>query len=127
MMMKTGLSTLIAVTCLLSVPACGSDDGGGGIDAAPSNRAPSATFTRDPTCTTSNTTAVTFTSTATDPDGDALTCKWRFAAGTPPTSTDCVTSGVTFPNQAPYNVTLTVDDGKGGTDKIISPIAPCAQ
>jgi len=32
---------------------------------------------------------------------------------------------VTFPNAAPYTVTLTIDDGNGGTDTTSMSIAPC--
>ncbi|MGB0911081.1 MAG: Ig-like domain-containing protein, partial [Nitrospirales bacterium] len=45
-----------------------------------------------------------------------LSCSWTFSSGSPATSNDCTASGVTFPSVAPYDVTLTVSDGNGGTD-----------
>ena len=45
--------------------------------------------------------------------------------GTPSTSTDCTVTGVTFPSVAGYTVTLTVDDGNGGTDMATDSIGPC--
>ncbi len=61
-----------------------------------------------------NQTVITFTATASDPDGDPLTFEWRFSSGTPSTATGQVAT-TTFPGRAPYTVTLTVSDGKGGT------------
>lgn len=105
----------------LMVCACG-DDGGGD---ASSNGPPTAAFTMDPTCTSSSTDPVTFQSTSTDPDDDELSCAWTFAGGTPGSATQCVVTGITFPSVASYEVVLIVDDGKGGTDSIRMPVAPC--
>ncbi len=77
------------------------------------NRAPTASFT------TSATEAevgveITFTSTSTDPDtADTLTCSWNFGDNT--TSTE-VNPKHTYDSAGTYTVTLTVDDGNGGTD-----------
>ena len=79
----------------------------------------------EPGCTTGTNTSVTFTSTSDDPDDDPLTCSWDIMTGTPATSTDCTVTGVTFPNLTGYPVTLTVSDGRGGTDAITLDIAPC--
>ena len=68
---------------------------------------------------------VIFTSTSTDADGDALSCSWTFNSGSPGNATDCEVSGVTFPNAAPYDVTLSVDDGNGGQASATMAIAPC--
>lgn len=109
----------------LALSGCGGDDddppdamGGGNAD-------PVAMFTMTPDCTTSNTTPVTFTSTSTDADGDTLTCSWTFASGTPSSGNTCEVTGVTFPNAAPYQITLGVDDGNGGTDSLQMTLSPC--
>ncbi len=115
--------------------ACGDDDDDddGGGSAAPAatqapaaaNGAPVAAFTAEPTCTTSNSTAVTLTSTASDPDGDALAHSWDISSGNPSSATTEVLSGVTFPNIAPYPVTLTVTDPAGASDSATMSVAPC--
>jgi peptidoglycan-associated lipoprotein len=57
----------------------------------------------------------TVTADATDPDGDTLTYKWSAPAGTFTRDTDRQTPW-TAPNQeGPVQVTVQVDDGKGGT------------
>ena len=81
------------------------------------NRPPTADFTFQPEGVArgdNNQTVVTFTATASDPDGDPLTFEWRFTLGTPPSATGQVTT-TTFPGLLPYTVTLTVSDGRGGT------------
>ena len=53
-----------------------------------------------------------------DPDGDMLTFEWTVQSGTfvnGTTSTDPVIQ-VTFPGLGTYTVTLTVSDGRGGSD-----------
>ena len=89
------------------------------------NQPPTASFTAEPSCTTSNSSEITFTSTSTDPDGDELSHSWDIQSGTPNTATGQVVTGVTFPNVAPYPVTLSVDDGRGGTDSATTAIGPC--
>jgi hypothetical protein len=86
--------------------------------------APMASFTMNPTCTMSSTDPISFTSTSTDPEGDTLTCSWVFSSGTPGTGDMCSVSGVTFPNFAPYTVTLTVSDGTN-SDMASMQIGPC--
>ncbi len=91
----------------------------------PTNQPPTASFSSDPSCTSSNSTEVTFTSTSTDPDGDELSHSWDIRSGNPSSATGPVVSGVTFPNIAPYPVTLSVDDGRGGTDSATVNVGPC--
>ena len=81
------------------------------------NHLPTADFTFQPKGVArgdNNQTVITFTATASDPDGDPLTFEWRFSSGTPSTATGQVAT-TTFPGLAPYAVTLTVSDGRGGT------------
>ena len=123
----------LAILSVLFLAACGGDDGDGNptpdananADADPNNTAPVASFTFTPDCTSSGQDPISFTSNSTDVDGDTLTCSWTFSSGTPGSSTDCSVTGVTFPNQAPYPVTLEVDDGNGGTNSTMELIAPC--
>ncbi len=134
------LWAIAAITIgLMLVAACGDDDdddAGAGAPApaapaateapaAPANGAPVASFTVEPACTTSNSTEVTLTSTSTDPDGDALTYGWAIGSGTPSSATSEVVTGVTFPNIAPYPITLTVTDGAGASDSATVSVAPC--
>jgi PKD repeat protein/cytochrome c553 len=57
-------------------------------------------------------TVITFSATASDPDGDPLTYSWDFGDGS--TSTQASPSH-TYVNTGDYTVTLTVSDGRGGT------------
>ena len=61
-----------------------------------------------------NQTVVTYTATASDPDGDPLTFEWVITRGMPATATGEIVTA-TFPGQHAYPVTLTVSDGRGGT------------
>lgn len=125
-MKKLSLLCMLGLVALsVTLAACGDDGDEPQIDAPPDNSAPVASFTMDPDCTTDQTTEVTFTSTSTDADGDNLTCSWTFDSGTPETSAECTTMGVTFPSAAPYDVTLTVDDGNDGQATATMQIAPC--
>ena len=66
-----------------------------------------------------HTTVVTIdASGSSDPDGDPLRYSWVVPSGTfvNGTSNTEVTIQVTFPGAAPYTVTVTVNDGQGGTD-----------
>ncbi|HEY8171155.1 MAG TPA: PKD domain-containing protein [Candidatus Limnocylindria bacterium] len=79
------------------------------------NEPPSADAGADATLTeTSGGTSVTLDGSAsTDPDGDVLTYTWTgpFDGGT----ATGVSPAVVFPGPGTYEVTLTVDDGNGGT------------
>ena len=114
------LSTTLLVAGVSLLSACGeeTDDNNNG------NTAPTASFSANPTCTVNSNTVVTFTSTSTDADGDTLACSWVIGNGTPPESTDCTTMH-TFPSAAPYTITLTVEDGNGGTDTTSQTVGPC--
>ena len=130
------LVTLLTSMLALAA-ACGGDDEADGNDASDatstaaatqsgsSNQPPTASFTAEPSCTSSNSTEVTFTSTSTDPDGDELSHSWDIMSGNPSSATGRVVTGVTFPNVAPYPVTLSGDDGRGGTDSETMNMGPC--
>ena len=120
--------TLIAVVSLLAV-ACGDSETATSVPATSTsaaepdatstpetNRSPTADFTWDPAAVPRGdnyTTPFTFTATASDPDGDELSYDWQITGGNPGTATGRVIE-VFFPGVAPYGVTLTVSDGKGG-------------
>lgn len=93
-----------------------------GVDAPP-NEAPTAVVTASPTSVPQgdgNQTVVTIdASGSSDPDGDTLSFSWMVPSGTfvGGTSATDETIQVTFPGAAPYTVTVTVDDGNGGTDQ----------
>ncbi|MEM9835714.1 MAG: PKD domain-containing protein [Bacteroidota bacterium] len=68
--------------------------------------------------------AVSFdASSSSDLNGDPLTYAWDFGDGT--TSTGVTTSHL-YPNEGVYTVTLTVDDGNGGSDSFSSPVTVVA-
>ena len=78
------------------------------VASTPGNRAPVATFTLSASGLT-----ITPTNTSSDPDGDPLTYSWDWGDSTP------VSSGAnpahTYASSGTYTVTLTVNDGWGGT------------
>lgn len=113
------------ISATLAIAGCGGDDDDPADAAGGNNADPVASFTMSPTCTASSTTPVTFTSTSTDADGDTISCTWTFASGTPGSGNTCETTGVTFPNAAPYQITLGIDDGNGGTDSLQMTLSPC--
>ncbi|HYG73401.1 MAG TPA: Ig-like domain-containing protein, partial [Planctomycetota bacterium] len=75
------------------------------------NTAPSATSGAAPTSATPSQ-FITFTSTGTDPDGDALTYLWDFGDGA--TSTDQNATHA-YAEVGSYTATVTVSDAAGGT------------
>ena len=77
--------------------------GGGGT-----NNPPTASFTHSETGLTVNVNG----SGSSDPNGDALTYSWTFGDGGTATG---VTASRTYAAQGTYTVTLTVNDGRGGT------------
>jgi len=62
---------------------------------------------------------VTLTATATDPGADTLTYTWDFGSGEPLVG-DSVQ--YTFPQNGSYDITVTVDDGDGGSDSWVETI-----
>ena len=76
------------------------------------NRDPSVVAARTPTGDVTTGTAIAFTATGTDPDGDPLTYAWDFG--------DSTTSSAQNPSHAylaagSYTARVTVSDGRGGT------------
>ena len=122
--------TISAVLVAGSGVACSDDGGGGGPTDPPgdggndpSNRPPSAVIQSSHDAVPpgdDNQTVVTLDGrSSSDPDGDELTFQWSvssatYVGGTGPTFSRIQ---VTFPGVSPYPVTLTVSDGRGGTDQ----------
>jgi hypothetical protein len=100
--------------------------GFGGIDVAGANGEPIASFILTPQCVSEIQSDVTLTSTASDPDGDALRCVWTMPSAVPDDSADCTVT-VTFFNAAAAPVTLTVDDGHGGVHSVTADVAICGE
>ena len=120
----TKIASTLAVGFVIIAAACG-----GGTSAttpatatptptiAAENRPPTTDFTFEPAAVPrgdNNQTIVTLTATVSDPDGDSPTFEWEIFRGTPATAEGRVVT-TTFPGVAPYPVTLTVSDGRGGT------------
>lgn len=81
--------------------------------AAASNQNPTASFTVSASPTADQ--PVTFTSTSTDPDGDALTYEWSFGDGGSGTGSPATH---TYDTSGDRTVTLTVRDGRGGSNSV---------
>jgi serine protease len=78
----------------------------------PPNQNPTAAFT----ATASGTLGVAVNaSTSSDPDGDLLSYAWDFGDGATATG---VTASHTYATAGTYTITLTVDDGQGGTSQL---------
>jgi outer membrane protein OmpA-like peptidoglycan-associated protein len=82
--------------------------------APPANRPPTVRAACDP-CTVEVGRTSTITATAQDPDGDALTYAWTTAAGTITSPTERQSPWTAPMQPGPVRVTVTVNDGKGGT------------
>jgi peptidoglycan-associated lipoprotein len=78
------------------------------------NRPPTVQALCDP-CTVMVGASSTVTANASDPDGDPLTYLWKPAAGTLAAPTQRQTIWTAPMNDGTVPVTVTVDDGKGGT------------
>jgi outer membrane protein OmpA-like peptidoglycan-associated protein len=83
--------------------------------AAPQNRPPTVTARCEP-CTVEVGKVSTLTADATDPDGDTLNYRWSAPAGTLTNPSDRQTPWTAPMQEGPVQVTVTVNDGKGGTD-----------
>jgi outer membrane protein OmpA-like peptidoglycan-associated protein len=81
----------------------------------PVNRPPTVTARCEP-CTVEVGRTSTVTADASDPDGDQLTYKWSAPAGKLSNPADRQTPWTAPMQEGPVPITVTVDDGKGGTD-----------
>ncbi len=105
------LLAVAVVGCL----GCGSDGGGGSpSSSSASNRLPvTPSITQTPTgVAIVGTTRVSFNAATSDPDGDALTYTWSFGDGS--TGAGAIAEKI-FSAVGTFNVTATINDGKGGT------------
>ena len=80
---------------------------------AASNRAPVAKVSASPTFGAVPLTVAFDGRQSSDPDGDSLTYRWDFGDGTSSTRS---TFSKTYKKSGKYRATLTVSDGRGGTD-----------
>jgi outer membrane protein OmpA-like peptidoglycan-associated protein len=81
---------------------------------APRNRPPTVQAVCDPP-TVEVGKSCTLTATGTDPDGDNLTYRWTAPSGTLGNPTSRSTLWTAGQQEGPVQMTVTVDDGKGGT------------
>lgn len=81
---------------------------------APQNRAPTVKAQCDP-CSVEVGKSSTVTANAQDPDGDTLTYRWSAPSGTLQSPSDRSTLWTASQQEGTVPVTVTVDDGKGGT------------
>jgi hypothetical protein len=93
--------------------------------AAAPNSPPSASFVMSPDCIRVVDSVHSFVLTASDPDGDALSCEWTFAGGIPPGSGACAIDNVSFDGVGAATLELIVEDGRGGRDSVARAIEPC--
>ena len=95
----------------------------------PVNRPPTVTANCDP-CEVEPGATSTVTANANDPDGDPLTYRWSAPAGTLDPTNRMATTWTAPDEDGPVPVTVTVDDGRGGsasdtaTIRVVSPPAP---
>ncbi len=126
---SASVRVLFILTTVLAAgsAACSSDDDDGGLGTDPpvndpANQVPIAVIQSSHDAVPpgdNNQTVVTLDgSDSSDPDGDPLTYQWSVFGGNFVGGTDASDDviQVTFPGTAPYPVTLTVDDGRGGSD-----------
>ncbi|MDE3155973.1 MAG: OmpA family protein [Acidobacteriota bacterium] len=80
----------------------------------PANQPPTVQATCDP-CTVNVGQTATVTAVGHDPDGDTLTYQWTAPAGTLADATASTTKWTAPMDAGPVPITVTVNDGKGGT------------
>lgn len=106
---------------VMIVVGCGDDDEDNGSVMTPGNTSPvasiAASATQVPAGDNFQTVLTLDGSASSDADGDSLSYSWsvpsgRFENGS--LTSDAIID-VSFPGSAPYTVTLTVRDGRGGT------------
>jgi PKD repeat protein len=86
---------------------------GAGEPPPPQNQAPAAVASGQPTAGEAPLTVVFDGSSSNDPDGDALTMSWDFGDGQTGSGSGPT---ITYQSVGTYVATLTVDDGRGGSD-----------
>jgi len=100
--------------------------------APPANRPPTVTTACDP-CEVQPGATSTVTANANDPDGDPLTYRWSAPTGTLSPGDQMTTTWTAPGADGPVPVTVTVDDGRGGTAsdtttiRVVSPPPPPAR
>ena len=100
--------------------------------APPRNRPPTVTAQCDP-CEVQPGETSRVTANANDPDGDPLTYRWAAPTGSLNPTDQMVTTWTAPGEDGPVPVTVTVDDGRGGTAsdtatiRVVSPPAPPAR
>src|SRR5262249_51801846 len=88
---------------------------------ARSNHAPTASVVLSPPgAIITGATVVTFTSAASDPDGDAASLSWQFGAGE---AGEGATVSHTFYDEGPHTVVLSASDTHGETTKVTTNVA----
>jgi PKD repeat protein len=88
------------------------------------NRAPTVDAARTPTGNVPTGTAVAFTATCADLDGDALTYSWDFGDSTPAWTSQ--NPSHTYATAGTFTAKVTVSDGKGGTGEATVPVTVTA-
>ena len=119
---KKGMGKIIAVVVviLLIIVAVAAWQLLSGTTTPPEeNRAPTITTSSADRVATDVTTAVSFTVTASDPDGDALTYMWEFGDGTNATS---ATPSHTYAIGGKFIAIVTVSDGELSASSVANPI-----
>jgi PKD repeat protein len=83
------------------------------VQAEAANQPPTVTAGRTPTGTVNTGQTVSFTATASDPDGDTLTYDWDYGDGSAHSTAQNPTHS--YATAGTYSAKVTVSDGKGGT------------
>jgi PKD repeat protein len=128
-MIPRSQASLIVLSALALLSACGGGGGGGGGSPTPPpiNNPPVASFTANPSSGTAPLTVQFDGSASTDADGSIASYSWNFGDGS--AAGAGVTTGHLYPSAGTYTVTLRVSDdlGASGTSTqqvIVSPGPP---